>query len=61
MRAASLLGKPLHLATLRANCDLNMSAECNEHFYQIIGANRSRLPNLRYTVLRNRALAHDGL
>jgi hypothetical protein len=60
-RAAALLGKPLYLATLRANRDPNMSAECNEHFFHMIAESRSRLPNLRYTVLRSRALAHDGL
>jgi hypothetical protein len=59
--AATLLGKPLYLATLRANRDPEKSAECNEHFFEMIAANRSRLPNLRYTVLRSRALAHDRL
>lgn len=60
-RAATLTGKPLYLATLRANRDPHISAECNEHFFEIIAANRSHLPNLRYKVLRSRALAHDGL
>ena len=60
-RAASLLGKPMYLATLRANRNTEMSTECNEHFFEMIAANRSRLPNLRYTVLRRRALARDGL
>ena len=60
-RAAALLGKPLYLATLRAHGEPDMSAECNEHFFQMMGANRSHLFNLRYPVLRSRALARDGL
>jgi hypothetical protein len=60
-RAAALLGKPMYLATLRANRNVEKSTECNEHFFDMIAANRSRLPNLRYTVLRRRALARDGL
>jgi hypothetical protein len=60
-RAVSLLGKPLYLATLRANRDPDISTECNEHFFQIMAVSHSRLFNLRFTVLRSRALARDGL
>ena len=48
-RAAALLGKPLYLAALWAIRDLEMSAECNEHFCQMIAANRCRLPNADMT------------
>jgi hypothetical protein len=51
----------MHLATLRANSDLEFSKECNEHFRQIVSENRTRLRNLRYRVLRSRALAYNGL
>jgi hypothetical protein len=60
-RAARLLGKPIYVATLRANSDTAMSIDCNDHFGEIILANSSRLSNLGYAVLRQRALAHDGL
>jgi hypothetical protein len=60
-RAGWLLGRPFHLATLQANSDVVMSTECNEHFNQIVAANRAHLQNLSYAVLRNRALAHNGL
>ena len=60
-RAMRLIAAPMRLATLRANCDLEFSNECNEHFRQIVSENQARLGNLSYTVLRNRALAHNGL
>jgi hypothetical protein len=51
----------MHLAMLRANSEVAISADCNEHFYEIVSANRVRLANLSYRVLRSRALAHNGL
>jgi hypothetical protein len=60
-RAAWLLGKPMYVTTLRANSDAVMSSDCNDQFREIVSANSSRLSNFSYTILRNRALAHDGL
>src|SRR6266568_7498311 len=51
-RAAWLLGKPIYVTTLRANSDVAISADCNEHFYEIVSTNCARLTNLSYTVLR---------
>jgi hypothetical protein len=60
-RAAWLLGKRLYVTTLRANSDAAMSTDCNDGFHEIVSTNSFRLPNLSYSILRNRALAHDGL
>lgn len=60
-RAASLLGKPMHFATLQANCDRAISNSCNKHFYQIVSENQGRLHALTFQVLCRRALAHDEL
>jgi hypothetical protein len=60
-RAKWLLGKPIYLPMLRANSDALVSADCNEYFGEIVSANRARLPNLTYGVLRRRALSHNGL
>lgn len=60
-RAVSLLGRPLHLATLRANCDLDLSTTCSRHFHEIISKNILRLPALTYHLLSHRALSGDGL
>ena len=60
-RATSLLGRPLHLATLKANCDLEISATCTRHFHEIISKNRVRFPSLSFHVLSHRALMGDGL
>jgi hypothetical protein len=60
-RAGWLLGKPMYVTTLRANSDSVMSSNCNDQFREIVSTNSARLPNLSYTILRNRALAHDGL
>jgi hypothetical protein len=60
-RARSLLGRPLHLATLKANCDPEISATCTRHFHEIISNSRVRLPTLSFHVLSRRALIGDGL
>lgn len=60
-RAVRLLGTPHHLAILQANRDVVLSKHCNEAFLEIISEHQERLPNLRYTVLCNRALAGNGL
>jgi hypothetical protein len=60
-RAARLLGTPLHLATLQANRDVVLSANCNEAFIEIIAEHGERLPSLRFTALCDRALAANGL
>ena len=60
-RAVSLLGRPMHLATLQANCNLEMSESCNKHFYDIVLDNHVRLPTLSFQVLCHRALSNNGL
>jgi hypothetical protein len=61
VRAVSLLGRPMHLATLKANCDLEMSTSCSRHFYGVISDNHVRLATLTFQVLCRRALAGDGV
>ena len=55
-RARRLVGKSVHVATLRADADELFSDECTEVFTEIILNFKDRLGNLTYSILRRRAL-----
>lgn len=60
-RARSLVGRPLHLATLRGNEHQQLSEECSDEFVALVVRSRSQLPLVPYQVLRDRALQGDPL
>src|SRR5439155_8400849 len=60
-RARLMLGKPLHVASLRAEREKLFSDECNVEFFEIVRAIASRNSGLTYQVLRKRALQGEYL
>jgi hypothetical protein len=60
-RAAAMVGRLVHVATLRADSDHALSEDCTEEFLAMIQTIGHRLRNLTYTLLRDRALAGELL
>jgi hypothetical protein len=55
------LGNPIHLVTLRADCDKALSCLCTEEFNQVIASFEGRLQDMTFALLSKRALAQYSL
>lgn len=55
-RLRPFLGRPVHLATLRAESDVPLSADCTEAFLEIMSSSGARLRNVGFAILASRAL-----
>src|SRR5262249_26068637 len=55
-RAARLIGGPVHISTLAAVSNREVSADCTEEFKELVQSHAHELSNLSYGLLRNRAL-----
>ena len=60
-RVRLLVGRPLHIATLRGDEHPQFSQECSEEFFSLVLSSRSLLPLMPYGMLRDRALKGDPL
>ena len=60
-RVLAMVGRPVHVATLRADSDRVLSADCTEEFLLILDRVGGHLPNFTYSLLRRRALNGEPL
>jgi hypothetical protein len=60
-RASLLVGQSVHVATLQAISHRELSSDYTAEFADIVRAQRERLRNLTYNVLRSRALSGAGI
>ena len=52
-----LIGQPLHLASLRAECEIDFSDECTDTFLEILISNKEKLSSFTYRLLVKRVLS----
>lgn len=60
-RAASFIGSSVHAATLRADSNQALSADCTEEFISMVMNAGERFRNFTYGVLRRRALRGESI
>lgn len=60
-RASALVGQQVHLATLQAISNPEVSADCTTEFMEIVTVHEMRILNLTYGIMRVRALSHAPL
>jgi hypothetical protein len=60
-RASQLIGQPVHISALKADCDAGLSEDCTLEFRTLLSVSAGRILKMTYPTLCRRALKGDSL